>query len=272
MLLAWNSLSGFLGTMASIGTAAATGGASIWPSVIGNVAGNLLNSATSSYFQGQAMNKQFELQKKLFEYENTHKHQFEVEDLKAAGLNPILSAMNGSSVGVGGVGISSPISGDNVFSSAQQVRLAQSQQAIEKQNADTNSLVGASQSGKNYADMRLAEANTNTANRLLPLTEKQKNTEISNSVKVADAQAAYYYAAGSAAQLQASAAAADHYQNVAESIERSAGYRGQRPGQEIKNREDLAHHQFENWRRELRMGRRLPASAIDLWRGFYDSK
>lgn len=245
--------------------------------LIGNVAGKLFGSATDAHYQSQMMEKQEALQEKLFQFENKNKHQFEVYDLKAAGLNPILSATNGSAVGVGGVSISNFSSDSELYASAKQLELAKNAQKIEQQNADSNSknadtnrAVGASQSALNLANENLAIQNANTAQVMRKWQEEEAKNRISNNTKVAAAQSAYYLAAGAAAQLQASAAAADHYQNVQESIERMKGYSGQREGQMIGNKAKLDELQFTNWRRELLEGKRHPQSAFDLWRGFMD--
>lgn len=65
------------------------------------VASALINSASSAY----AANKSFDYSKELSKYVNTHKHQWEVQDLRAAGLNPILSATNGSGISGGSVNV-----------------------------------------------------------------------------------------------------------------------------------------------------------------------
>lgn len=267
--MSWNDLSGFMSTMGNIGLGIATGGASaggsLLGSIAGNVAGNLINSAIGAHFQSNAIDKQLKAQKDLFAYENMNKHQFEVQDLRAAGLNPILSATNGSAVGVGGVGISNPISSDNPFSSAKQMELVKSQQSIEKQNANTNSLVGVSTAKKNYSDSLLAEANTNSAVKSLSWMDKINNAKISNDKLVADSEAAKNYAIGSAAMIQASAVASEHYQNVEESRERSKGYEGQR--QEVKHR--THGYNLANWEKQhyldVRYGNQSAASALDFW-------
>lgn len=58
------------------------------------LAGGLLGGALNSAYQRSAMDKQVEAQKALWSYQQQNAHQFEVEDLRNAGLNPILSATN----------------------------------------------------------------------------------------------------------------------------------------------------------------------------------
>ena len=248
---------------------------SIAGAVLGNVAGKLFSSATDAHFQSQQMEKQEALQEKLFEFQNRNKHQFEVDDLRKAGLNPILSATNGSAVGVGGVSMSNFSSDDDVVSSALQFALQKKQQAIEQQNADsntknanTNQALGNSQIGLNMANENLAIQNANTALAMRKWQEMEAENRIRNQTVVANAQAGYYAAAGAAAQLQASSAAAEHYQNIKESAERSLGYEGQRKGQMFKNFGYDLDNTIKLADFDLRMGNRKAASAYDLWRGF----
>lgn len=57
-------------------------------SLVGNIGGGLFSAHSAS----KAAEKAVEQQKKLWSYMQQNAHQFEVEDLKKAGLNPILSA------------------------------------------------------------------------------------------------------------------------------------------------------------------------------------
>lgn len=65
------------------------------------VASALINTVSSAY----SANRSAEYSKELSKYVNTHKHQWEVADLRAAGLNPILSATNGSALSGGSVNV-----------------------------------------------------------------------------------------------------------------------------------------------------------------------
>lgn len=249
---------------------------------LGNMAGSLFGSATQAHYNRQAMEYQERMQERLFEFENRNKHQFEVDDLRAAGLNPILSATNGNAVGVGGISMGNAAAPDNVFSSAKQLQMAKEQLAVEQQNADsktvdsqsnalnaaTNAKVGESQSSLNAQNMELAKANTNSAIAMLPWMELQKQTEIKNSVLETAAKVAYYNSLGSAALQTSSATAAAKYQDIKESQERSLGYAGQRTAQDLSNRRSLYDMQFEEWKRDLQKGNRFPSSAYDLYRGF----
>lgn len=248
---------------------------SIAGAFLGNAAGKLFSSAVDSHFQREQMEYQEKMQEKLFEFQNRNKHQFEISDLRAAGLNPILSATNGSAVGVGGVSMSNFSSDSEVTSSAMQFALQKNAQKIEQQNADsntqnanTNRALGNSQIGLNMANENLALQNANNAKAMLKWQEMEAENRIKNQTLVANAQAGYFGAMGAAAQLQASAAAAEHFQNIKESVERSLGYEGQRKGQMYKNFGYDLDNTIKMSDYDLRMGNRNAASAYDLWRGF----
>lgn len=57
-------------------------------------AGSLLSGLGSALFSHSAASKAFDRQKELWEYMQSNAHQLEVQDLRKAGLNPILSATN----------------------------------------------------------------------------------------------------------------------------------------------------------------------------------
>lgn len=98
-------------------------------SSLGGLLGNLASSAYSASLSRQNMEKQAELQKELWTYEQSNKHQLEVQDLRDAGLNPILSATSGSAVG--NASVSGDSSGRSDFSGA----MAQAVQAQASQTS-----------------------------------------------------------------------------------------------------------------------------------------
>lgn len=109
-------------------------------SVLGNVAGSVLgkfaSSAIDSHYSGQVIDKQLKAQKELFEYENRNKHQLEVQDLRDAGLNPILSATNGNAIGVGGVSAPNWTSDDDVFSPSAARQIQEKQVKAQEMSAE----------------------------------------------------------------------------------------------------------------------------------------
>lgn len=204
-------------------------------SFLGSFLGHVASSAFDAHMQRQNMVKQLNLQKELFQYENTNKHQFEVQDLKAAGLNPILSATNGSALGVGGVGLGSSIGADNPYNSAKALEMQRKQMGIEQQNADSqtknagsNALLAGTQSKLNEKSTELAEENRKSVIKNVELAEAKNKADIANNTLVANAKAAYFAAAGDAATTTANANSARAYQDVAESVERTKGYEPQR--------------------------------------------
>lgn len=97
----------------AIGGAAA--GTSIWPG-IGTIAGGLLGglgSLFSGYSAKQAARDQMAFQERM----SSTAHQREVEDLKKAGLNPVLSAMSGGASSPGGASWSMPNPGSELGAS-----------------------------------------------------------------------------------------------------------------------------------------------------------
>ena len=58
------------------------------------LAGGLLGGALNSAYQRSQLRQQVAAQKELWAYQQQNAHQYEVEDLRNAGLNPILSATN----------------------------------------------------------------------------------------------------------------------------------------------------------------------------------
>lgn len=76
-------------------------------SALGSVVSGLFGLAGGSMQQASAMaqlEKQAELQRQNWEYAQKNAHQFEVEDLRNAGLNPILSATHSQLAGMSSVG------------------------------------------------------------------------------------------------------------------------------------------------------------------------
>lgn len=86
----------------------------LWSSIRGDVFGSLAGGLIGSALGGQSAKKQAALQRQNWAYAQSNAHQFEVNDLKAAGLNPILSATNSQIAGMG----SAPSISDNGMTAA----------------------------------------------------------------------------------------------------------------------------------------------------------
>ena len=108
--------------------------------VLGDIIGGAATGAISSAYDADLMQLNAKLQRENWEYMQKNKHQLEVQDLEAAGLNKLLSATNGQA-------ISAPsISGGNVNASsrlgqtAMQLAVEEKRAQIEKTRAETDRL------------------------------------------------------------------------------------------------------------------------------------
>lgn len=121
----------------------------LWSKIRGDVFGSLAGGLIGSVFGGNSAKKQAALQRQNWAYQQQNAHQFEVGDLKAAGLNPILSATNSQIAGMG----SAPSTSDNGFGAGvtNSITAALTRQA----NVEIE---------KTKADIALKEAQTNAAN------------------------------------------------------------------------------------------------------------
>lgn len=87
--------------------------ASVGTNILGNVIGSYFGKKNAKHSAQASLEAQMALAK----YINSNKHQWEVDDLRKAGLNPILSATNGSALGVGGVS-ANVVGGDSLSSNS----------------------------------------------------------------------------------------------------------------------------------------------------------
>lgn len=189
------------------------------------VAGNLLgahmqNSATESFQQSNISWQREQLQ---------NKHQWEVEDLRKAGLNPILSATNGSSAVSAGSpqGANPDINLTKMMNEiANSALMKKQEQSIDFQNqteriraeaemikaeqekARTNSVIGA-----NEAQATLYNMSADQIKQLTPLKVayekaniKKTEQDMLNSIIEVRAKVQYYQDLGQAALMQGSAA------------------------------------------------------------------
>lgn len=109
----------------------------LWSAIRGDVFGSLAGGLIGSAFGSNSAKKQAALQRQNWAYQQQNAHQFEVSDLKAAGLNPILSATNSQIAGMG----SAPSTSDNgvgagVTNSITAALTRQANVEIEKTKAD----------------------------------------------------------------------------------------------------------------------------------------
>lgn len=121
----------------------------LWSAIRGDVFGSVAGGIVSSVLGSHSAKKQAALQRQNWAYQQQNAHQFEVADLKAAGLNPILSATNSQIAGMG----SAPSMSDNGVGAGvtNSITAALTRQA----NVEIE---------KTKADIALKEAQTNAAN------------------------------------------------------------------------------------------------------------
>lgn len=108
-------------------------------SLAGSIAGDIGSGLINSAFARSNAKKQVELQKELFDYQMSNAHQLEVEDLRKAGLNPILSASGSTHASIPSVSVDgSPASNLNAtMLQRKQLKIADKQADIDLMNANT---------------------------------------------------------------------------------------------------------------------------------------
>lgn len=119
--------------------------------LLGDTLGGLIGGGINSAYAQQNAQQNMELQKELWKYMQSNKHQLEVQDLEAAGLNKILSATNGQAIGAPSVSGSADTS--NTVNSAV---AAKRQYEVAKINAETEKV-------KAEAERTNAQANADNA-------------------------------------------------------------------------------------------------------------
>lgn len=140
------------------------------------LAGGLLGGALNSAYQRNQMKAQVQAMKDIWSYQQQNAHQFEVDDLRKAGLNPILSATNSQIASMPGVSTptSAPYSGlgnglGNAITSGLKLDLEKKKLELDKARLENETL-------RNKADIGKIEAET--------VTEAWKSHEISSKVQL----------------------------------------------------------------------------------------
>ena len=139
-------------------------------SIVGAITGGLINSHFQKSNNAHAAELSLQNSKDLFKYQNENKYQFIVDDLRKAGLNPML-AVGGMQGSAGGVvsGDSSPTDTNginNATAARQQIKIQQKQLEIDKDRSEAERL-------EKEANAEMARALANRYNTLTP-TENAK--------------------------------------------------------------------------------------------------
>lgn len=122
------------------------------------VTAGLIGKGIGGLFGLHSANKAYTRQKEMMQ----NAHQWEVQDLRKAGLNPILSATGGSGAG-SFTAPAADIADFDLASAAaasKEIKIAQQNADTNKQNADTQEKVGESTIKSNTASANFASANT----------------------------------------------------------------------------------------------------------------
>lgn len=214
-------------------------GAPAVANIVAGIGSELLGGFMSRSSASEAAEQQFENQKALMELQNQynvenykHRHQWEVADLRAAGLNPILSANSGSSVAAASGGTAGMPQATHQYDFSKAINALANSALVKKQtelaeyDAETKRITA----DADYLRAKNDEARTpsaiaqqdSTARLMVKQTEMlDKNYELQklyndanireidqriiNSVMEVEAKVQYYKESGQAALMSASA-------------------------------------------------------------------
>lgn len=186
----------------------------IGASAVASIAGNLLGGAMQAHSASKQAELEARLQRENWEYAQKNAHQFEVEDLRAAGLNPILSANHSQLASMPAVSIPAGPSaygnlGGNIASAMQaamhneiekgqlevkkkELEIRNEELEIQKRNSASQITLNEKLADKADNDIAIAWRNLNINERLA-----------SEDIKVKEAAAFELYAKGKQAIAQA---------------------------------------------------------------------
>lgn len=169
------------------------------------VTGGLIGDAFSSRDE----QRQADISDSSWQFRQQNAHQFEVEDLKKAGLNPLLTQggnmASGASVSSSGTSRADIL---NAYNTAKQLQIEHMNAFTNRQNADTNSSLGHSTIDLNKANIGLSKANEAYTNSQTIVNKDLALANIANSTAETNAKIDMYAKQGDAALINAAAASA----------------------------------------------------------------
>lgn len=151
----------------------------MWGSILAGIAGNALGSLVSgginSAYAQQNAEHNMELQKELWKYMQSNKHQLEVQDLEAAGLNKILSATNGQAIGAPSVVGSADTSNDvnSAVAAKRQYEIAKINAETEKNKAESDRINSQANADNAITNRLNAESEIEERKARIPVYEGQ---------------------------------------------------------------------------------------------------
>lgn len=154
-------------------------------SLFGAIAGQVIGSAIGSHFSRQNAQHSAGLALHNWHYQQSNAHQLEVQDLRNAGLNPILSATNSQIAGMGSAPSVTDLGmGTGIANSVN----ASSERKLQKEQLGVTEKIGlgnlAVQQTNAETASKKADADIIYANALADLTREKINTERSNNALV----------------------------------------------------------------------------------------
>lgn len=211
--------------------------------LFGGVANSLVGGLIGSKFGANSAQKQADLQRENWEYMQKNAHQFEVEDLRNAGLNPILSATNSRLAGMGAApsmtdfGAGSQVSQSVTSALERQLQrdLKAADMDIENKKLQNDNLRIQNEKDKLELDRKLGESQINlndvqaqSTSALATAQVRQIEQDIVNSIEEVKAKVNMYGAQSEAARAAAS-----------EALTRIGHIISQKTGQELTNEQLL---------------------------------
>lgn len=148
--------------------------------VLGDAFGGAVNGGINSAFAQKQAEMQAKLQRENWEYAQKNAHQFEVQDLRAAGLNPVLSATNSQALGMPGAPSGSIDTKSNVNSAI----AAKRQYEVAKINAETENKNAETRRLEQETNKKNADNNERLINVLIPMHNATTGKTIAETSKV----------------------------------------------------------------------------------------